>query len=125
MSSSSARTGREGEKSLSRLPRGLLETKETRLIIRGLGHGPVQALCWSFLKFLAEKQNTVGIAREKALAHERHRFGHKRIHLLLKREGHRLNYKKLFQLHLEEKLTVSKRGGRKRAIGTRGRCWSR
>jgi putative transposase len=55
----------------------------------------------------------------KALAHERRCFGYRRIHVLLKCEGHRVNRKKLFRLYLEEKLTVRKRGGRKRAIGTR------
>ena len=30
-----------------------------------------------------------------------------------------MNHKKLFRLYPEEKLTVRKRGGRKRAIGTR------
>jgi putative transposase len=52
--------------------------------------------------------------RMKALAHERRRFGCRRIHVLLKREGHRVNHKKLFRLYREEK-TVRKRGGRKRA----------
>ncbi len=57
--------------------------------------------------------------RMKALAHERRRFGYRRLHVLLKREGLRVNHKKLFRLYREEKLTVRKRGGRKRAIGTR------
>jgi putative transposase len=30
-----------------------------------------------------------------------------------------INHKKLFRLYREEKLTVRRRGGRKRAIGTR------
>lgn len=38
---------------------------------------------------------------------------------LLKREGYLINHKKLFRLYREEKLTVRRRGGRKRAIGTR------
>ncbi|NEJ03647.1 IS3-like element ISRle4 family transposase [Rhizobium ruizarguesonis] len=57
--------------------------------------------------------------RMKALAHERCRFGYRRIHVLLRREGHLVNHKRLFRLYREEKLTVRKRGGRKRAIGTR------
>ncbi|MGO7033765.1 IS3 family transposase [Rhizobium ruizarguesonis] len=57
--------------------------------------------------------------RMKALAHERRRFGYRRIHVLLRREGHLVNHKRLFPLYREEKLTVRKRGGRKRAIGTR------
>ncbi|MGO7014903.1 DDE-type integrase/transposase/recombinase, partial [Rhizobium johnstonii] len=36
-----------------------------------------------------------------------------------RREGHLVNHKRLFRLYREEKLTVRKRGGRKRAIGTR------
>jgi putative transposase len=55
----------------------------------------------------------------KALAHERRRFGYRRIHMLLRCEGHLVNHKKLFRLHREEKLTVRKRGGQKRAISTR------
>ncbi|TLW92691.1 IS3-like element ISRle4 family transposase [Rhizobium sp. MHM7A] len=57
--------------------------------------------------------------RMKALAHERRRFGYRRIHVLLRREGHLVNHKRLFRLYREEKLTVRKRRGRKRAIGTR------
>lgn len=57
--------------------------------------------------------------RMRMLAHERRRFGYRRLHVLLKREGHIVNHKKLFRLYSEEKLTVRKRGGRKRAIGTR------
>lgn len=58
-------------------------------------------------------------ARLKALAAERRRFGYRRLHLMLKREGTHVNHKKLFRLYREEKLVVRKRGGRKRALGTR------
>jgi putative transposase len=57
--------------------------------------------------------------RMKAIAHERRRFGYRRLHVLLKREGYMINHKKLFRLYREEKLAVRRRGGRKRAIGTR------
>lgn len=57
--------------------------------------------------------------RLKALASERRRFGYRRLHILLKREGVALNHKKLFRLYREERLTVRRRGGRKRALGTR------
>jgi putative transposase len=57
--------------------------------------------------------------RMKAIAHERRRFGYRRIHVLLRREGVTVNHKRLFRLYREEKLTVRKRGGRKRALGTR------
>lgn len=54
-----------------------------------------------------------------AIARERRRFGYRRLHALLRREGHFVNHKKLFRLYREEKLSVRKRGGRKRAIGRR------
>jgi putative transposase len=57
--------------------------------------------------------------RMKAIAHERRRFGYRRIHALLRREGMAVNHKRLFRLYREEKLSVRKRGGRKRALGTR------
>jgi putative transposase len=57
--------------------------------------------------------------RMRALAAERRRFGYRRLHILLRREGIRLNHKKLFRLYREERLTVRRRGGRKRALGTR------
>jgi putative transposase len=57
--------------------------------------------------------------RMKAIAQERRRFGYRRVHVLLKREGFVVNHKRLFRLYREELLTVRRRGGRKRAIGTR------
>ncbi len=57
--------------------------------------------------------------RLRELANERRRFGYRRLHILLKREGIELNHKKLFRLYREERLTVRRRGGRKRALGAR------
>jgi putative transposase len=57
--------------------------------------------------------------RLRALANERRRFGYRRLHILLKRERIVVNHKKLFRLYREERLTVRRRGGRKRALGTR------
>ena len=57
--------------------------------------------------------------RMRTIAHERRRFGYRRLHVMLKREGLAVNHKKLFRLYREEKLSVRRRGGRKRAIGTR------
>ena len=57
--------------------------------------------------------------RVKAIALERRRFGYRRIHVLLLRDGMTVNHKRLFRLYREEKLSVRKRGGRKRALGTR------
>ena len=62
-----------------------------------------------------------GAIRERlqALAASRRRFGYRRLHLLLDREGVHLNHKKLRRLYAEERLQVRRRGGRKRALGTR------
>ena len=57
--------------------------------------------------------------RLRSLARERRRFGYRRLGLLLAREGLRTNHKKLRRLYREERLQVRRRGGRKRALGTR------
>ena len=53
------------------------------------------------------------------MAQERRRFGYRRLGWLLAREGHSMNHKKLYRLYREERLMVRRRGGRKRALGTR------
>ena len=60
--------------------------------------------------------------RLRALAHERRRFGYRRLQVLLRREGFKVNHKRLFRLYREERLMVRRRGGRKRALGTRRLC---
>lgn len=50
--------------------------------------------------------------RMSELAQERRRFGYRRLHVLLKREGHGVNHKKLFRLYREEKLAVVAANGR-------------
>ena len=57
--------------------------------------------------------------RLRALAFERRRFGYRRLHILLRREGHVVNRKKTQRLYREEGLSVRKRRGRKKATGTR------
>ncbi len=57
--------------------------------------------------------------RLKALAAERRRFGYRRLHVLIRREGLLVNRKKVQRLYREEKLTVRRRSGRKRALGER------
>jgi putative transposase len=65
-------------------------------------------------------QDTELRERLRALAHERRRFGYRRLHVLLRREGFIVNHKRLFRLYREERLLVRRRSGRKRALGTRG-----
>lgn len=57
--------------------------------------------------------------RLKELAKARRRFGYRRLHVFLRREGFDLNHKRLFRIYREGQLHVRRRGGRKRAMGTR------
>jgi putative transposase len=57
--------------------------------------------------------------RRRELAPLRRRLGYRRLHILLHREGVEINHKKLRRLYAEERLQVRRRGGRKRALGTR------
>ncbi len=58
-------------------------------------------------------------SRLRELAGERRRFGYRRLGYLLAREGLTPNHKKLLRIYREDDLKVSRRGGRKRALGTR------
>jgi putative transposase len=57
--------------------------------------------------------------RLRELANERRRFGYRRLAIMLKRDGVRMNLKKVYRLYKEERLMVRRRGGRKRALGMR------
>lgn len=47
------------------------------------------------------------------------RFGYRRMHAILRRDGHVLNRKRTRRLYCEDGLSVRRRRSRKRAIGTR------
>jgi putative transposase len=53
------------------------------------------------------------------IARKRRRFGYRRIGVLLEREGMIMNHKKLYRIYTDEKLSVRRRRGRKRARGSR------
>ena len=53
------------------------------------------------------------IARIIELAQERRRFGYRRIHALLRREGYEINHKRTYRLYREADLAVRKRKRRK------------
>lgn len=57
--------------------------------------------------------------RLRELASVRRRFGYRRLLLMIRGEGVLINHKKLRRLYAEERLQVRRRGGRKRALGTR------
>ena len=89
---------------------GLSQRRACRLV--GIDH--------STLRYQARREDDVAIRqRLRELAAVRRRFGYRRLGWLLAREGYRMNRKKLYRLYREEKLMVRRRGGRKRALGTR------
>ena len=53
------------------------------------------------------------------LANERKRFGYRRLFVLLRQEGEPSGINRIHRLYREEGLTVRKRRGRRRAVGTR------
>ena len=55
----------------------------------------------------------------KLVSKERRRFGYRRIQVMLERKGIYMNHNKLRRLYAEEKLQVRRKGGRKRALGTK------
>ena len=76
--------------------------------------------CRMTVRYKASRaEDTALRQRMRAIAEVRRRFGYRRLHVLLKREGYLVNHKRLFRLYREERLAVRRRGGRKRAIGTR------
>jgi putative transposase len=76
--------------------------------------------CRMTIRYLTIRADDVALRqRMRAIAEVRRRFGYRRLHVLLKREGYLVNHKKLFRLYREERLAVRRRGSRKRALGTR------
>ena len=89
---------------------GLSQRRACRLV--GIGH--------STLRYQRRRANDdVVRQRLRELAVQRRRFGYRRLGWLLAREGYALNHKKLYRLYREERLMVRRRGGRKRALGSR------
>jgi len=89
---------------------GLSQRRACRLV--GIDHA---TLCYQ-----SKRPDDAGVRqRLRELAHQRRRFGYRRLGWLLAREGRVMNHKKLYRLYREEKLMVRRRGGRKRAVGTR------
>src|SRR6516164_9419321 len=53
--------------------------------------------------------------RLRELAEARRRFGYRRLHILLEREGWQVNHKRVYRLYMEEKLSLRRKRGRKRS----------
>ena len=89
---------------------GLSQRRACRLV--GIGH--------STLRYQRRRANDDAVRKRlRELAAQRRRFGYRRLGWLLAREGQAMNHKKLYRLYREERLMVRRRGGRKRALGSR------
>lgn len=74
----------------------------------------------SMMRYKSRKANEECLIQEvRRIAFERRRFGYRRIHMMLKRNGRTINHKKVFRIYQELGLKVKRRGGRKRALGVR------
>lgn len=71
-------------------------------------------------RYQSKKQDEGCKAKILHHARQRKRFGYRRIHLLLKMEGIKMNHKRVYRLYKELGLKVNKRAHRKRAVGSRG-----
>jgi putative transposase len=72
------------------------------------------------VRYLSRRPNDAALRDAiKRISRERRRFGYRRIHVMVAREGFVVNHKKVRRIYREEKLQVRRRGGRKRALGTR------
>jgi putative transposase len=64
-------------------------------------------------------QDDAARVRMREIANERRWFGYRRLATPLRRERRGMNLKKVYRLYREERVTVRKRSGRERALGTR------
>ena len=69
----------------------------------------------SVLSYRSEKRESDGALQDRLreLAAERKRFGYRRLHVLLRREGHVVNHKKVYRLYREADLSVRRRKRRR------------
>ena len=74
----------------------------------------------STVRYLSRRGDDVELRDAiKRVSRERRQFGCRRVHVMIVREGFEVNHKKVRRIYREEKLQVRRRGGRKRALGTR------
>ena len=66
-----------------------------------------------------KKDESTLVGKIKQIAYEKRRFGYRRIHVMLRRAGIKVNHKRVYRIYHACGLKVLKRGGRKRALGSR------
>ena len=70
----------------------------------------------SSLFYKVKKYNKEVRPRLVELAKEKGRYGYRRLHILLKREGCNINHKKVYRLYKQEGLSLRSKTGKKRAV---------
>jgi putative transposase len=71
-------------------------------------------------RYLSKRDDSELKAKIIDIAQLRRRFGYRRIHALLQRDGQKVNHKRVYRLYKEAKLSLKKRRvGRKKATGSR------
>lgn len=72
------------------------------------------------MRYRSQREDDADLrAKLRELSQQRRRFGYRRLHILLRREGEVINRKKTQRLYSEEKPAVRRRRNRRRAIGAR------
>src|SRR5712672_3351971 len=70
-----------------------------------------QPLVQSLRAMKAESVAAAGVGGGESPAE----FGYRRLQVLLQREGWQVNHKRIYRLYVEEKLSLRRKGGRKRS----------
>ena len=74
----------------------------------------------SLFRYQSRRPSAEGLLeRLKALAAEKRRYGYRRLHVLLRREGHEINRKRTYRLYRDAGLAVQRRKRKRYALGER------
>ena len=80
----------------------------------------VVGLARSVGRYSSKRDNVELKTKIVEIAQLRRRFGYRRIHALLRRDGQKINHKRVYRVYQEAKLSLKKRlFGRKKATGSR------
>ena len=75
----------------------------------------VKNMGWVMLPITKGGQNFLGWRWMRELSDQHRWFGHRRLHILWRRKGFRVNHKKTHRIYVEESLQVRKRKKRRRS----------
>lgn len=95
------------------------------LLIQERGYGVTRAcgligISRSLYRYQSRRAGSEELAeRLKALAAEKRRYGYRRLHVLLRREGHLVNRKRTYRLYRAAGLAVKRRKRKRYALGER------